>query len=100
MDISRLKELNQAIQDNPELPEHIKKAVAAQTLYIDYLNTCVESNTRLSNQVHENINQKDTDYVLMAGERVYPTNSRIPALPIPKHGYIDSTGMIVAPVKN
>ena len=93
MDIQKLKELNQAIQDNPTMPERIKDLVQQQTQSIEYLNACVEMNTQLANQM-----QAD-GCVVIGGERVYPTNGRTPALPIPKHGYIDSNGIIVIPIK-
>ena len=95
MDIQKLKELNQAIQDNPTMPERIKNLVQQQTQGMEYLNAYIEMNTQLANKM-----KTDDGCVLMRGERVYPTNGRTPALPIPKNGYINSNGIIVIPIKN
>ena len=93
MDIQKLKELNQAIQDNQDAPERIKKAVADMTLYMDYLNTYFEVNAKLANQIKNN-----DDFVIINGERVYPNIGRKP-LPLPDGAYHEADGTIVIPIK-
>ena len=93
MDIESLKELSQAIQDNQDAPERIKKAVADMTLYMDYLNTYFEVNAKLANQI-----KNSREYAILNGERVYPNIGRKP-LPLPDGAYHDADGNIVIPVK-
>ena len=92
MDIQKLKELNQAIQDNPTMPERIKDLVQQQTQSMEYLNACVEMNTQLANKMN-------TDgCVVIGGERVYPNICRKP-LPLPDGAYSEADGTIVIPIK-
>lgn len=93
MDIESLKELSQAIQDNQDAPERIKKAVADMTLYIDYLNTYIEVNAKLTNQI-----KNSREYAILNGERVYHNIGRKP-LPLPDGAYREADGTIVIPIK-
>lgn len=93
MDIENLKELSQAIQDNQDAPERIKKAVADMTLYMDYLNTCLEVNAKLTNQI-----KNSREYAILNGGRVYPNIGRKP-LPLPDGAYHEADGTIVIPIK-
>mgnify|MGYP003601829395 CR=1 FL=1 len=93
MDIESLKELSQAIQDNQDAPERIKKAVADMTLYMDYLNTYFEVNAKITNQI-----KNSHEYAILNGERVYPNIGRKP-LPLPDGAYREADGTIVIPIK-
>ena len=93
MDIQKLKELSQAIQDNQDAPERIKKAVADMTLYMDYLNTYFEVNAKITNQI-----KNSHEYAILNGERVYPNIGRKP-LSLLDEAYREADGTIVIPIK-